>query len=95
MTPQQLKLTNLIFSEHEVLTQKVPLLTNQIVTLEELNKTYIKQDSLKSIQLDLYKNLYIEKESEYIKLDKQFGNIKKCAIFGSVVTFILGVVICH
>lgn len=95
MTPQQLKLTNLIFSEHELLIQKVPLLTNQIVTLEEINKTYIEQDSLKSIQLDLYKNLYIEKESEYIKLDKKFENTKKCAIFGSIVTFILGIVVCH
>ena len=95
MTPPQLKTTNLIFNEHEMLIKKVSLLVNQVLALDELNKTYVAQDSIRLKEVDLYKNAYIEKESRYNILQEKFKQYKTYSIFGSIATFVLGVLICR
>lgn len=95
ITPQQLKTTNLIFSEHEMLLKKVPLLTNQIIALEELNNTYIKQDSLRIKEIDLYKNAYEERDLQYNKLNKKYKCYKTYSILGGIAAFVLGILVCR
>ena len=51
LTPEQLKLTNLIFEEHRTLSLKVPLLEKKITTLEESNRNFQMIDSLRVIQM--------------------------------------------
>lgn len=95
ITPQQLKTTNLIFSEHEMLLKKVSLLTNQIGALEELNATYVKQDSLRLQEISLYKNAYEDKTLQYNKLNKKYVNYRRWSVAGGVLAFILGILICR
>ena len=78
-----------------MLLKKVPLLTNQIVTLEELNNTYIKQDSLRLQEIGLYKDAYETKELQYNKLNKKFKNYRTYSVLGGIAMFVLGVLVCR
>lgn len=78
-----------------MLLKKVPLLTDQIATLEELNNTYVKQDSLRLQEIGLYKDAYEKKELQYNKLNKKFKNYRTYSILGGIATFVLGILICR
>ena len=72
ITPEQLKLTNLIFNEHKYLKEKVEILNNEISNLEALNKTYVVQDSIRRKEIELYKSSYEDINKKYKRLDKKF-----------------------
>lgn len=78
-----------------MLLKKVPLLTDQINVLEQINATYVKQDSLKNEEITLYKNAYEEQNVQYSKLKKNFKKYKTYSIIGGVVAFILGFLVCR
>lgn len=52
LTPEQVKLTNLIFLEHQTLSKKVPLLEQKITLLEESNQNFQMIDSVRVLQLN-------------------------------------------
>lgn len=68
ITPQQLKVTNLIFLEHKKLKLQVPELNKQIVSYESLINSYVRSDSLKNSQVKELTN-YIE-VSEQVRKDQ-------------------------
>jgi len=72
ITPEQLKLTNLIFNEHKYLKEKVEILNDEISNLEALNKTYVVQDSIRRKEIELYKSSYEDINKKYKRLDKKF-----------------------
>ena len=74
ITPQQLKVTNLIFLEHKKLKLEVPELNKQIVSYESLINSYAKSDSLKNSQIDELTN-YME-VSEQVR-ENQLREINK------------------
>lgn len=55
ITPEQLKETNLIFNEHNLLKTKVPLLERKIQVLTEINDNHSKIDSLRVQEINQYK----------------------------------------
>lgn len=55
ITPEQLKETNLIFNEHNLLKAKVPLLERKIQVLTEINDNHSKIDSLRVQEINQYK----------------------------------------
>ena len=83
ITPEQLKITNLIFSEHDYLLKKVDLLNNQVSDLEKLNYLYIEQDSLRCKEIDQYKNAYEDSYKKYNRLNKRY-KITKTVSLGSI-----------
>lgn len=95
ITPQQLKETNLIFSEHKMLLEKVPLLTDQVMTLEKLNKTYIEQDSIRLKELSFYKSSYENKSIQYEEFVKKHSKCTRWIIIEGIITFCLGIFICR
>ena len=72
ITPEQLKLTNLIFNEHKYLKEKVEILNDEISNLEALNKTYVVQDSIRRKEIELYKSNYEDINKKYKRLDRKF-----------------------
>ena len=61
ITSEQLKTTNLIFAEHQKLSETVPLLKSQITNLELINKSWEKTDSVRRVQLLYYGNIIEDK----------------------------------
>ena len=55
ITPEQLKETNLIFNEHNLLKTKVPLLERKIQVLTEINDNHSKIDSIRVQEINQYK----------------------------------------
>lgn len=67
ITGEQLKTTNLIFAEHQKLSETVPLLKSQITNLELINKSWEKTDSVRRVQLLYYGNI-IEDKIDQLKV---------------------------
>lgn len=67
ITPEQLKETNLIFNEHNLLKTKVPLLERKIQVLTEINDNHSKIDSLRVQEINQYK-ANIDKLKKSIKI---------------------------
>ena len=88
-----LKAISLIFNEHEKLSKENPLLKQQISSLEELNKIYLKSDSLQKIEIDLFK----EKSANDEKIIKNLKSTQKKILIGSgvggIVLFLLGIIL--
>ena len=83
----------LIFAEHQKLSYENPLLKQQINLLEDLNKLYIKTDSIKSIEITDLKNRV---ESDNKKIQRLKSTQKKTifgASVGGVILFILGLLL--
>ena len=78
-----------------MLREKVPLLNNQIKSLEELNSSYVKQDSLRLEQINLYKNAYENSDKQYLKLQKQYKTYRTVSIVGGIALFCLGILVCR
>lgn len=88
-------MTNLIFSEHEMLLQKVSLLTNQINTLQKINIAYEEQDSLRIEEIVFYRNSYDIKSIEYAKLEKEHAKCRRWSVITGIAMFCLGVFVCR
>lgn len=67
ITPEQLKETNLIFNEHNLLKAKVPLLERKIQVLTEINNNHSKIDSLRVQEINQYK-ANVDKLKKSIKI---------------------------
>lgn len=99
ITPIQLKKTNLIFLEHKMLLNKVPLLESQVSNLEKINGTLEKSDSIKQAQIDCYINYLEDKENTIAELSSSLSSYKnKCSslkkwAFGGVGASILLMII--
>lgn len=91
ITPIQLKTANLIFNEHELLLEKVDLLNSQVNNLEEINKLYVIQDSVRCKEIDQYKNAYEDSYKKYNKLNKRYKT--SCIISLSSLLVLLGALI--
>ena len=70
ITSEQLKTTNLIFAEHQKLSETVPLLNKRITNLELINKSWEKTDSLRRVQLLYYGNIIEDKNRSIEGLNK-------------------------
>ena len=69
-----MKAISLIFNEHEKLSIENPLLKEQILSLEKLNKLYIKTDSLQKEEIVLFKE---KVASDDIKIQRLKSTQKK------------------
>ena len=89
ITPEQLKITNLIFLEHEKYTKEVPLLNKKIETLEKINKSWLHTDSIRRINEKKY-NTIIKKDS--IKITQLQSSRKKYKVVTKI-SIILNIVL--
>lgn len=87
ITPEQLKITNLIFNEHKFLLEKVDILNNQVSNLEQINTLYEIQDSVRCKEIETYKQAYEDSFKKYNRLDKRYKTYKYIS-FGSVLLLI-------
>lgn len=89
----QAKTLCLILNEHEKLTVENPLLKQQIKSLEELNQLYLKSDSIRIKEMDLYKDKIASDEKEINKLKITNKKIIYGSSIGGIVLFILGILL--
>lgn len=89
ITPEQLKTTNLIFLEHEKYTKEVPLLNKKIETLEKINKSWLRTDSIRRINEKQY-NAIIKKDS--IKITQLQSSHKKYKVVTKI-SIILNIIL--
>lgn len=88
ITDKQLKVTNLIFLEHEKLSKEVPLLNEKISNLEKINSTWQHTDSIrKSNELKYIKT--INDNDSKIKQLKKDKKILLGTSFTSIALFLL------
>lgn len=73
-----------------MLKEEVPLLNTQIKALEELNVTYVTQDSLRVKEIQLYKNAYEDQIYKYNKLNSRYKTCKVLSVIGGIASFLLG-----
>lgn len=79
-----------------MLKKEKPLLLQQIKSLEELNKTYETQDSVRLMEINLWKNQSYQLEDLNVKLSKKLKIYKKIPyISGGIIAVLLGVLICR
>ena len=74
ISSEQLRITNLIFTEHAKLSNQVLLLKNQVRNLEKIDSIWLHTDSIRREQIVEYKQVIQQQEN---KLNK----IKKWSIF--------------
>ena len=89
----QAKTLCLILNEHEKLSIENPLLKEQVLSLEELNRLYVQSDSIKNMEIEIYK----DKSDSDDKTIKKLQASKKKTLIGSsvggVLLFILGLLL--
>ena len=83
ITPEQLKITNLIFNEHAYFIKENELLRNQVSDLEKLNSLYLEQDSLRCEEIERYKFAYEDSYNKYNRLNKKYKLVKGISL-GSI-----------
>lgn len=91
LTSNQLKQTNLIFAEHNMLLKKTDLLESQIVQYKKLVKNCEENDSLCSELLVYNEKLYLEKLSTVNKQLKKETKKRKLFQFGALGLLLLAI----
>lgn len=95
----QLKKTNLIFLEHRKLKSVNSILTEQNKHLFNLNKEYVKIDSVQKYNLENYSRLVLKKDEELLKISddlkiqKNKNKVKNYIIGGSITVTVLVILI--
>ena len=95
----QLKKTNLIFLEHRKLKSVNNILTEQNKHLFNLNKEYVKIDSVQKYNLENYSRLVLKKDEELLKISddlkmqKNKNKVKNYIIGGSITVTVLVILI--
>lgn len=95
----QLKKTNLIFLEHRKLKSVNSILTEQNKHLFNLNREYVKIDSVRKYNLENYSRLVLKKDEELLKISddlkiqKNKNKVKNYIIGGSVTVAVLVILI--
>lgn len=83
ITSDQLRTTNLIFVEHEKYSKLVPLLKQENANLTLVNETWVRTDSLKTVQLYKQNQMISQQAQDIERLNK---NLKiSTAIGGTAV----------
>lgn len=88
-----LKVVALIFNDHARLEKENGLLKSEIKSLKDLNEVYVQSDSLKSYEIDLYKEKSKDDERTIKRLKKSRKTISIGAGIGGVLLLILGIFI--
>lgn len=70
ITSDQLRSANLIFAEHKEYSRLVPLLKLENTNLKEINKTWERTDSIKSLQINHNQKIINEQYDNIDKLEK-------------------------
>jgi hypothetical protein len=79
-----------------MLKNEVPLLQQQIKGLEELNKTYVVQDSLRIEEIGMWRTQSYKLEEQNVKLTKKLKIYKKVPyISGGIIAVLVGILVCR
>lgn len=78
-----------------MLLHKTSLLTNQVEALQKTNIAYKEQDSLRLQEINLYKDSYNNKSTQYEELQKKHIKYKRWSIVVGIAMFCLGVLVCQ
>ena len=79
-----------------MLKNEVPLLQQQIKGLEELNKTYVVQDSLRIEEIGMWRTQSYKLEEQNVKLTKKLKIYKKVPyISGGIIAILVGILVCR
>ena len=79
-----------------MLKNEIPLLQQQIKGLEELNKTYVVQDSLRIEEIGLWRTQSYKLEEQNVKLTKKLKIYKKVPyISGGIIAVLVGILVCR
>ena len=70
ITSDQLRTTNLIFAEHKEYSKLVPLLQQENTNLQLINDTWVRTDSLKTVQLYNQKQMLSQQAQDIERLNK-------------------------
>ena len=70
ITSDQLRTTNLIFAEHKEYSKLVPLLQQENTNLQLINDTWVRTDSLKTVQLYNQKQMITQQAQDIERLNK-------------------------
>ena len=89
ITSEQLRITNLIFAEHQKLSETVPLLESQIANLELINKSWEKTDSIHRVQLLYYGNIIEDKNRSIEGLNKSLKKKQNVIKYGAASSYVL------
>ena len=89
ITSEQLRITNLIFAEHQKLSETVPLLESQITNLELINKSWEKTDSIHRVQLLYYGNIIEDKNRSIEGLNKSLKKKQNVIKYGAASSYVL------
>ena len=81
ITDKQLKIANLIFLEHEKMSQEIPLLEAKISNLEKIDSIWHHTDSVRSVNETNYINTILNNNTDIQKLKKE-----KNILFGTSIT---------
>lgn len=83
----------IIFAEHQKLSEENPLLKQQILSLKELNNLYIKSDSIKQSEINLYKDEVNSCEKKIQKLKSSNRKTILGASISGILLFIIGLIL--
>ena len=83
----------IIFAEHQKLSEENPLLKQQISSLKELNNLYIKSDSIKQLEINLYKDEINSCEKKIQKLKTSNKKTVLGASISGILLFIIGLIL--
>lgn len=87
ITANQLKQTNLIFLEHDKLSNENKMLYSKVALLDSLNNNYVKIDSINNITINNLKQELAKKSKKPIKQYIIGGS------FGAVLGLVLGILL--
>jgi hypothetical protein len=93
ITSEQLRTTNLIFSEHKKWSEMIPLLNTKIDNLEFINRSLIEQDSINKIQLNTSINIIEIQEQNIGELNDKLKEKQKIINWGSIGTVVI-IILC-
>lgn len=88
ITSEQLRTTNLIFSEHKKFSELIPLLQLENSNLRTINDTWIRTDSIKNMQIYNQNQTISEQCKNMDKLKKSI-KVRNSVIGISILTAVL------
>lgn len=93
ITNEHIKIANGIFLEHKKFSEQIPLLNQQIVNLEQINKSWENTDSLKTLQLNNYYKVIESQNRSLEDLNKSLKIKKDIINYGGTIG-IVAIVLC-
>lgn len=88
ITSEQLRTTNLIFSEHKKFSELIPLLQLENSNLQTINNTWVRTDSIKNMQIYNQNQTISEQCKNMDKLKKSI-RVRNSVIGISILTTVL------